>query len=66
MDKVQKTAFTDYNAPSSKPFRLQDYLYSQLQTNNVANGHYPHLATDEVLQTQHGSSLIVTTVYLEL
>jgi hypothetical protein len=23
MDKVQKTAFTDYNAPSLEPFRLQ-------------------------------------------
>jgi hypothetical protein len=23
MDKVQKTTFTDYNAPSSEPFRLQ-------------------------------------------
>jgi hypothetical protein len=22
MDKVQKTAFTDYNAPSSEPFRV--------------------------------------------
>jgi hypothetical protein len=22
MDKVQKTAFRDYNAPSSEPFRL--------------------------------------------
>jgi hypothetical protein len=26
MDKVQKTAFTDYNAPSSEPFRLQETL----------------------------------------
>jgi hypothetical protein len=26
MDKVQKTAFTDYNAPSSEPFRIHFYL----------------------------------------
>jgi hypothetical protein len=24
MDKVQKTTFTDYNVPSSEPFRLHD------------------------------------------
>jgi hypothetical protein len=26
MEKVQKPAFTDYNAPSSEPFRLQVFL----------------------------------------
>jgi hypothetical protein len=25
MDKVQKTAFTDYNAPSSESFRLHSF-----------------------------------------
>jgi hypothetical protein len=34
MDKVQKTSFTDYNAPSSEPFRLHlnDVLFFALNT----------------------------------
>jgi hypothetical protein len=30
MDKVQKIAFTDYNAPSSEPFREADYLHRKI------------------------------------
>jgi hypothetical protein len=32
MDKVQKNNFTDYNAPSSEPFRLQKIIFTKLNT----------------------------------
>jgi hypothetical protein len=35
MDKVQKTSFTDYIAPSSEPFRL--HLISEVFSTNVKN-----------------------------
>jgi hypothetical protein len=34
MDKVQKTAFTDYNAPSSDPFRLHKINKIEINTKN--------------------------------
>jgi hypothetical protein len=35
MDKVQKTAFTDYNTPSSEPFRLHLNFIRFKQRNNA-------------------------------
>jgi hypothetical protein len=31
MDNVQKTAFTDYNAPSSEPFRLVNFFFPEIE-----------------------------------
>jgi hypothetical protein len=43
MDNVQKTAFTDYNAPSSEPFRLHQNHYI-----NVANKSFENVASSKI------------------
>jgi hypothetical protein len=51
MDKVQKTAFTDYNAPSSEPFRL--HFEKQLNNSSL------------VLQSSHEQIFNNLSLYLQ-